>query len=144
MMAYSPPLDSAVALFMMVAPFIGIAVFFLATIVEILVLWGSGWGSFLYSLLTSFVVNLASTVIGVVITLYFADKDIAPFGIGNSGNFLLVFILLFFVSLGLEGGIMLGMNRSQHKAQRVWELALHANFVSYIFLGILLIVMGAW
>ena len=127
-MAYSPPLDGAVGLIIIYAFFLGIAAFLGVTIVENIILWRFGWGSFLHSLLTAFVMNLVSTIVGVVMayTLLFSVRNIS----------VAIYLVLFSISVVIEGTIMLGMKRSKYEAGKVWQLAVIANVISYILLGI--------
>lgn len=124
-MAYSPPLDSVVGYVILFYVFsLGIVAFVAVTTVEFIVLWLMGWGSFLYSLLTSFVMNLASTIVGIMIGFFsFTDLTVG------------IFLLLFLISVGIEGAIMLIMNRSKHEMKGVWGLAFISNVLSYILLG---------
>ncbi len=124
-MTYSPPLDGAAGYLILFIFIYGIAAFVVATVVETLILWRLRWGTFLYSLLTSFLMNLASTVVGFMI----ANQFIIDLTAG-------IFLLLFIISVVLEGGIMLAMNQSRHEVEKVWRLAVISNVISYILLGI--------
>lgn len=124
-MTYSPPLDGAAGYLILFIFIYGIAAFVVATVVETLILWRLRWGTFLYSLLTSFLMNLASTVVGFMI----ANQFIIDLTTG-------IFLLLFIISVVLEGGIMLAMNQSRHEVEKVWRLAVISNVISYILLGI--------
>lgn len=136
-MAYSPPLDGAAGLVLAYFFLYGIVAFVVATVVESIVLWRSGWGSFLNSLLTSFIMNLASTIVGYLLTAFFIPNFAEDaFDTMGNGVFFLLFLLLFFLSLGLEGVIMLGMGRSRNPAGKIWQMALNANVISYILMGI--------
>jgi hypothetical protein len=134
MMVYSPLLDSAVALLALVALIYGSIAFVVVIFVEILILWRLGWGSFLYSLLTSFIMNLASTFVGGWLIASFYEHILETYDSG--GKYFMLFLLLFLISLVLEGGVMLAMDRSRHKKEKVWGIALIANVISYILLGI--------
>lgn len=136
-MAYSPPLDGAAGLVLAYFLLYGIVAFVVATFVESIILWRSGWGSSLDALLTSFIMNLASTIVGYILTSFFFPNfaEDAFVTIGD-GVFFLLFLLLFFLSLGLEGAIMWGMSRSRHQARKIWQMAIIANVVSYILIGI--------
>jgi len=124
-MTFSPPLDGAVGFFVFFAYAYGAVAFLGATIVEIIVLWRLGWGPFLDSVTTSFAMNMASTLVGLLMA--FALNINLTFGI---------FLLMFIISIGIEGGILLGMNESRHGVKKVWRLAVIANVISYILLGI--------
>jgi hypothetical protein len=127
-MAYSPPLDSVVGILIALVVFYAVPAFLGVILVEIIVLWRLGWGSFLYSLITSFVINLASTLVGIVM-VYALDIYYFTFEVG-------LFLLLFIISVVIEAIIMLGMNRSRHELKEVWRMALIANGITYILLGI--------
>jgi hypothetical protein len=136
-MAYSPPLDGAIGYLLVMAAFIyGAIAFSAVTIIEIFVLWRMKWGSLIYSLITSFTMNLVSTFVGILMTYFLMLTplsylliriDVAP----TIGIFLLTFIL----SVAIEGGIMLVMKRSGHTVKEVWRLAVISNLISYGLLG---------
>lgn len=124
-MAYSPPLDGLVGVFIIFYFFLGIAAFVMVTFAEALALWLFAWGSFLHSLLTSFIMNLASTVVGIILAFAF-ETDLT---VG-------IFLLLFAITLVIEGGVMLGMNDSRYGLEEVGMLAVIFNIISYVFLTV--------
>lgn len=132
-MAYSPPLDGAVALYLIIGIFgvvVAIPAFLGVIFVETIILWRLGWGSVLRCLLTSFAMNLATTVVGIVM----AFSSITDLTVD-------AFLQLFIISVGLEGLVMLGMKRPQHVMMEVWLVAFIANVISYILLAVGLVLV---
>jgi succinate dehydrogenase/fumarate reductase cytochrome b subunit len=66
-MLYSSVLDSVAGVVLAYFLIVGVMSFVIATFVEAVTLWVKGWGSFLRALLTSFIMNLASTLVGYLL-----------------------------------------------------------------------------
>lgn len=96
-------------------------------VLEALVLWLLKWGTFGRSLLSSFLMNLASTIGGIV-----------ALGLSVSGLFnnFLGFAVALLLSILIEGGVLMLMKRNA--ARENWRAASIANIVSYGLLGIFL------
>ena len=88
------------------------------TVLEGLVLWLLHWGSFKRALLAAFVMNLATTILGV---------GIIPFTISLGYWGLLIDLAL---SILAEGGILMLFKRDA--ARENWLAALAANTASYL------------
>lgn len=125
MMLYLPPLDGAAGFLILFFLVYGIVALLGVTIVETVVLLRLKWGSFLFSFVTSFVMNLASTIVG----FWMAQALNTEITVG-------IFLMLFVISVFLEGGIMLLFNQSRHEVEKVWRLAVISNVISYILLGL--------
>ena len=124
-MLYSPVLDSVAGVVLAYFLIVGIGNFITAIFVETIILWWKGWGVFSQALLTSFVMNLVSAVVGYLLTIFSAVNL-------NAGGFFLLFVL----SVGIEGGIMWRMGRDRFEVLPIWRMALVVNVVSYILLAI--------
>ncbi|HLE28218.1 MAG TPA: hypothetical protein VI793_08880 [Anaerolineales bacterium] len=83
------------------------------------------WGTFLRSLLASFVMNAVSGIAGI-----FIASLIRSLGV-------LWWLLAYALSVAVEGGVLMLMNRGQ--ARQNWQAALVANAVSYLPLGLFFI-----
>jgi hypothetical protein len=132
---------------------LGLVVFLPIVLVESLVLWRLSWGSFRRSLGDSAIVNLASTLVGLVLFALFVQTAFqcvrVPAGDGqhtvNSCGWvvppLLGLVALWALSVAIEGGVLLLLKR--HAPRQTWIAALAVNAVSYLLLGLLLLVTGA-
>lgn len=97
-------------------------------VVESLALWLLKWSSFGRSLLAAFLMNLVSTVFGSV-----------RFGPSILGiNSYVIFLLMFLLSVLIEGGVLMLMKRGA--ARQNWIASLVANAASYGFLAVALLV----
>jgi hypothetical protein len=103
------------------------AIFSIGTLViESLALWLLKWDTFGRSLLAAFLMNLVSTIIGLV-----------PFGVVLAGlNYSSLFLLAFLFSVLIEGGVLMLMKKGA--ARQNWIASLFANALSYVFLAVLL------
>jgi hypothetical protein len=129
-MSYSPAFDGAVGAILVFFLVAGIIAFTVAVISETIVLHQLGWGSFLYSLLTSFLMNLASTIAGYYATFHtLLNRYFNMLSIGY-------YLIMFFLSILIEGAIMLRMRKPHNGLKDVWLIAADANIVSYVLLGI--------
>ena len=105
------------------------ALFSIGTLViESLALWLLKWSSFGRSLLAAFLMNLVSTVLGSV--------QVGPSILGI--NFYVIFLLAFFLSVLIEGGVLMLMKKGA--ARQNWTASLVANAASYGFLAIALLI----
>ena len=109
-------LSSAEGLFLLVA----------IVFLEAFVLRAMKWGNFRRALIASFLMNAVTTLLGYFL-LGLLDV------IGPLPSLLVGWAL----SVGLEGGILLALNRGRARAN--WLGALAANTASYILLAILLL-----
>ncbi len=125
----SPVFDVAGPGVLLLAGGIFFAVFSIGTLViETLALWLLKWNSFGRSLLAAFLMNLVSTVFGFVL-----------FGLSIFGvNFYVIFLLGFFLSVLIEGGVLMLMKKGA--ARQNWIASLVANAASYGFLAVALLV----
>ena len=101
-------------------------------VIEAVVLWLLKWGTFGRSLLSSFLMNLASTIVGIL--------AIGLSVTGLSNNFL-GFVIALLLSVLIEGGVLMLMKRGATREN--WRAASIANVVSYALLGIFLLLSGA-
>jgi hypothetical protein len=96
--------------------------------IEAVVLWLLKWGTFGRSLLASFLMNLASTIVGVVVIGVLATSLLNNF---------LTFVLALLLSILIEGGVLMLVKRDA--THENWRAASIANVISYALLGIFLL-----
>ena len=92
----------------------------IVVLLESLVLWRLGWGSFKRSLLASFVMNLVTSILGIGVVMF-----TLPLGLWG-------FLIDFGLSVLVEGGILMLFKRGAAKEN--WLAALAANAVSYMLI----------
>jgi hypothetical protein len=122
-MHYSIPFDVGGPALLLVAGggFLALcAAIVVISVLECLVLWLMHWGSFKRALLAAFVMNIATTILGV---------GIVPFTISLGYWGLLIDLLL---SILAEGGIL--MLFKSGAARQNWLAALAANTASYVLI----------
>jgi hypothetical protein len=95
---------------------------------EAVVLWSLKWDTFGRSLLASFLMNLASTIVGVLAIGLLATSLLNNF---------VSFVLALLLSILIEGGVLMLMKRDA--TTKNWRVASIANVVSYGLLGIFLL-----
>jgi hypothetical protein len=103
--------------------------FFIIVLIEALVLHGLKWGSFRLSLVDSFIINLISAAIGVVLFIFAISTW--SFNLGAAPFFL----LFGAVTVLIEGGILTLLKR--HPLRTTWTAAIVINVVSYALLFVL-------
>ncbi|MBN1484613.1 MAG: hypothetical protein JXA37_07815 [Chloroflexia bacterium] len=120
----------------------GVVVFAGLVLLEALVLRLLQWGSVWISLLDSFLVNLATTILG-----FFLASGLSLMGgliLSFTGSFLRDLLILLFLgamSVGIEGVLLLLIRRQP--ALKTWKAALITNVVSYVGLFILITLLGS-
>lgn len=121
----SPVFDVAGPGVFLIAGGLAFAVFSFGTLViETLVLWLLKWDTIGRSLLAAFLMNLASTILGIVL-----------FGLSILGvSFFSIVFLGFLLSFLVEGGILMLIKKGA--ARQNWIASVVANVASY---GLLLI-----
>lgn len=97
-------------------------------VLEAVVLWLLKWDAFGRSLLSSFLMNLASTIVGVL--------AVGSLLSGWINNFL-AFVLALLLSILIEGGVLMLMKRGTRREN--WRAAVVANIASYAVFGLLLL-----
>lgn len=101
--------------------------------IEALILWLLKWGTFGRSLLASFLMNLASTIVGVLVIVLLATSLLNNF---------LTFIVALLLSILIEGGVLMLVKRDATREN--WQVAGIANIVSYALLGIFLLLSSSF
>jgi hypothetical protein len=104
----------------------GVVLLIVIVLLEAFVLRAMKWGNFRRALIASVLMNGVTTLLGFVL-LGLLDVTGIPFGL----------LLGWALSVGLEGGILLALNRGRARAN--WLGVLAANTASYILLAILLL-----
>lgn len=121
-MNYSFPLDVAGPEFLFALAGIGIFVFCAVTVgvifIESLVLWKLKWGTFKRALLAAFVMNLATTILGIGVVPF--SSQLGYWGL----------LIDFALSILLEGLILMLFKRGATREN--WIAALTANTASYL------------
>ncbi len=107
-----------------------LVVFALVILLEAVVLWLMEWDTFLRSLLDSFLANLATTLLGVFFTPMTSSS-----GTIDESSFILKFLLLWGLSVLLEGGLIHIIRRKS--LVRTFGASCIMNIGSYILLFIL-------
>ena len=97
-------------------------------VLEAVVLWLLKWDAFGRSLLSSFLMNLASTIFGILLI------GLSLIGLLND---FLGFVIAFVLSVLIEGGVLMLMKRNATREN--WRVAIIANVISYSLLGIFLL-----
>jgi hypothetical protein len=132
---------------------LGLVAFVPIVLIEALVLWRLRWGSFGRSLGDSAIVNLASTLVGLVLFALFVQTtfqcvrvpaDDGQHTINSCGwlvSPLVGLVVLWALSVAIEGGVLLLLKR--HARRQTWIAALASNAVSYLLLGLFFFVAGA-
>lgn len=130
-MIYSPFFDGGIGIAFILLVLTGtltLVFFVVAVFLEAIVLRSLAWGSFRRSLLDSFLVNLTTTVLGVLIGgliwLVFV-YDVPEMIVWLIGSYV--------ISVGIEGIILWAMRRGP--LRRALLVALIANLASYWILG---------
>lgn len=108
--------------------------FALVILLEAVVLWLMEWDTFLRSLLDSFLANLATTILGVFFTPMTSSS-----GTTDEPGFILKFLLLWGLSVLLEGGLIHIIRRQP--LVRTFRASCIMNTGSYILLFILYLVL---
>jgi hypothetical protein len=110
----------------------GITVFLIYTAivfaVEAVVLWLLKWGTIGRSLLSAFLMNLASSIVGIMAVGLFAIAF---------DNVLPGYIVALLLSILIEGGVLMLMKRGA--VGENWRAAIIANLASYGLLGVYLL-----
>jgi len=131
---------------------LGLIAFVPIVLIESLVLWRLRWGSFGRSLGDSAIINVASTLVGLVLFTLFVQTAFqcvrVPAGDGqhtvNSCGWLispLLGLAIFWaLSVAIEGGVLLLLKR--HAPRQTWIAALAGNAVSYLLLGLFFFAAG--
>ena len=126
---------------------LGLIVFIPILIIETLALWGLKWGSFGRSLLDALIVNVASTIFGLVFFALFFTASFQcrfiPYDSGQDAGQtcdwaispVLWLIALAVLSVLIEGGVLLLLKR--HPPRKTWVAVSVANVASYVLLGLL-------
>ncbi len=116
--------------FMLVA---GLVLFALIVLIEAVVLWRFRWNAFLRSLGDSALMNLASTVVGILISLVLGQRIAAWWGL----------LLSFLLSVLIEFGVLC-LRKSAWGPERKLLVAAVANAASYVLLVLVLVVGSLW
>jgi|RhiMetdeSRZDD1v2_1073273.scaffolds.fasta_scaffold235676_2 hypothetical protein len=131
----------------------GVTVFLPIVLIESLVLWRLKWGSFRRSLVDSTIINIASTLCGLVLFVMFTLTAFqcvrVPAGDGlhtvNSCDWLVSPLIglavLWALTVAIEGGVLLLLKR--HARRQTWIAALVSNAASYVLIGLGFLVLGA-
>jgi hypothetical protein len=131
----------------------GVTVFLPIVLIESLVLWRLKWGSFQRSLVDSTIINIASTLCGLVLFVMFTLTAFqcvrVPAGDGlhtvNSCDWLVSPLIglavLWALTVAIEGGVLLLLKR--HARRQTWIAALVSNAASYVLIGLGFLVLGA-
>jgi hypothetical protein len=122
----------------------GVVLVFIIALVEAVVLRLLRWAGFWRSLLDSFVMNLVSTLVGLVLNAFAADFyqscGYSPDRGGRFCDWLVsprsLLALAWLLSVLVEGGVLLLLRR--HSARQTWLAALAANIASYVPIALLL------
>jgi hypothetical protein len=101
---------------------------FLRSSLSLRLLWLLKWDAFGRSLLPSFLMNLASTILGILLI------GLSLIGLLND---FLGFVISFMLSVLIEGGVLMLMKRDATREN--WRVASIANVISYSLLGIFLL-----
>jgi hypothetical protein len=130
----------------------GVTVFLPIVLIESLVLWRLRWGSFRRSLVDSFIINIASTLCGLVffvmftLTLFQCTRVPASDGLHtvNSCDWLvsplLGLVALWALTVAIEGGVLLLLKR--HARRQTGIAALVSNAASYALIGLGVAALG--
>jgi hypothetical protein len=131
----------------------GVTVFLPIVLIESLILWRLRWGSFRRSLVDSAMINIASTLCGLVffvmftLTLFQCVRVPAGDGIHSVNSCgwlvspLIGLVALWALTVAIEGGVLLLLKR--HARRQTWIAALASNTASYVLLGLGVVALGA-
>lgn len=106
---------------------LALAIIFL---VEALILWRLGWATFWRSLAGALVANIASAAVGLIFVLFWRPPALTLF-----------LVLSFVVSVVVEAGILILFKRNA--VAENWRASLILNVVSYVLVGLLMVLAGA-
>ncbi len=115
--------DVAAGWLLWAIPGVLIVAFLLISAGEALVMKIMDWGTYGRSFLDALLVNLVSTIPGIVVAQYFPSMEFVGF------------LAAFAVTLLIEGGILALLRR--HPASRAMMVALAANLASYLVLALI-------
>jgi hypothetical protein len=116
-----------------------LAYFFVIVLIEGIVLWKLKWAKFRKSLLASLLVNVTSTIVGVI--LYFGiNRSIGTLEDLLTQNLPGLIIVSWLITIPIEGGVLVLLNRSDWRLSI--RLAFIINFVSYILNAVVLWVIS--
>jgi hypothetical protein len=132
----------AIFLFGIVA---GVILVFVIALIEAIVLRLLGWASFGRSLIDAFVMNLASTLVGLVLNVVAADAyqscGYDPARGGRFCDFLIspwsLLVIAGLLSVLVEAGVLFLLRR--RPARQTWLAALACNIASYALIGLLMV-----
>ena len=134
-------------------PMLALAILSMLVVVsEAGILLGMKWGTFARSLLVSLLMNVASTLAGIltsillgfllpVFSVFLVENPLvesfffllADWGIGGLLFFVALFLLLFFtISVLVEAGVLFLIDKQP--ARQIWRVAIAVNLVSYLIL----------
>ncbi|MCP4422407.1 MAG: hypothetical protein GY805_37840 [Chloroflexi bacterium] len=119
--------DGAAGLIAAFFLFAGIAAFVISFVSEAILLRLMEWGSWLYATITSFIMNLASTIAGFVLASFGLDA------LNDSGDWIMALIATWFLSFLIEGLILKIMRRNSG-APSIWSISALVNIVSYVLI----------
>jgi hypothetical protein len=86
------------------------------------------YGSFAYSIVTSLLMNVTSTIVGFCLVFLLGDMSIEGFG-----GYSFIFFLSWLLTVASEGGVLFLMNR-QLPARKIWQMSVVVNLVTYFML----------
>ena len=137
-MMLRPMTDLNIGLMLMSFTLFGLIGFVLAVLIEAVVLERAGWGKFRGCLVDSLIMNVISTVLGVLgaIVLNFSGFGL-PFLQGATG-LILSLVIGYIGSVLIEGFVL--WTRHARDPKRTFLLAALANFISYGMLSILILI----
>jgi hypothetical protein len=128
---------------------VGGGLLLLLTLVEAVVLRLLRWGSFGRSVLDSLLMNMASALVGFVLSIFAGNLwQTCGYDPNRGGRWCewlispwVLLVLAWLLSELIEGGVLL--LRGHHPPRRTWLAALACNIVSYVGFGLLLLASGA-
>jgi|GEM_PF-1010051 hypothetical protein len=128
--------------FLLAGVFVGALVLLGIGVLEGVVLWRLSWGTFWRSLRDSILANIASGIVGVVISVLGGNRwEQCGYDPRAGGRWCEVLVTPWVLVVGawllsvlIEGGVL--MLLSKHPPRQIWIAALLINVASYVLLGV--------
>ena len=116
---------------------VGVVIFFMITFVEAVILRFINWGDIWQSLRDSSMINIVTTIVGIISAITVLDFSAAFYGVSDTlGEILPQMILLWAITVLIEG-ILLGIIRKRPFTE-TWGATLIINTCSYVMFALIM------
>jgi hypothetical protein len=120
---------------------VGVVIFLVITFVEAVILRFINWGDMRQSLRDSLMINIVTTIVGIITAITAFDFSDALYGLPDTfGEILPQMILLWAFTVLIEG-ILLGIIRKRSFTE-TWGATLIINTCSYVMFALIMPLLG--